>query len=410
MPDSTPSSAPAVPLLDLKAQYDRIRDEVEPAIRDVIESQMFILGRTVSDFESDIARYCDTDEAVGCASGSDAIMLALMGLGIGPGDEVICPSYTFFATGGYITRAGATPVFADIDPATYNLHPASVREVAGRCRNLKAIMPVHLYGRAADMDAMLAVGGELDVPIVEDAAQAIGSRDATGAPAGSRGAAGCFSFFPTKNLGGFGDGGMVTTNDHGLAERLRILRVHGGERRYYHQVIGVNSRLDALQAAVLRIKLKHLDRWTDERRDNARHYDQRFHRAGAVTSADDWVHADLPLATPAAPDAPARHIYNQYVIRVPAALRDGLRDHLRERNIGTEIYYPVPLHRQECFAYLGYEQGDLPATEAASRETVALPIYAELTREQLDHVAASIIAYVTEHSGATTGGHAGRTV
>jgi len=383
-----------VPLLDLKAQYATIKDDIHRAINEVVESQYFILGPTVEQFEREIADYCGAKHAVGCASGSDAILLAMLALGIGPGDEVICPSYTFFATGGYISRAGGTPVFAEIDPVTYNLDPDSVRSVAKRCRNLKAIMPVHLFGQCADMDAILAIGQELGVPVVEDAAQAIGSRDAQGKPAGSRGSIGCFSFFPSKNLGAFGDGGIVTTNDDDLAHHMRIMRVHGGEPKYYHKFIGLNSRLDAIQAAVLRVKLMHLDAWTRGRQANAAFYDRAFAEAGATTSNGSLKVAALPLATPEPAREPARHIYNQYVIRVPAEMRDDLRAHLAEKKVGTEIYYPVPLHLQECFADLGYRDGDRPVTEHAAKETIALPIYAELTDEQLAHVAESVIEFV----------------
>lgn len=390
-----------VPLLDLKAQHATIAEDIRKAVAEVIDSQYFILGPTVSNFEQQVAEYGEVKHVVGCASGSDAILLALMALGIGPGDEVICPSYTFFATGGYIQRAGATPVFAEIDPVTYNMDVDSVREVAARCTNLKAIMPVHLFGQCVDMDAMLALGEELGVPVVEDAAQAIGSRDAQGKRAGSRSTLGCFSFFPSKNLGAYGDGGMVTTNDDELAEKLAILRVHGGKPKYYHSVVGLNSRLDAMQAAVLSVKLPHLDSWTAGRQRNAAFYDQRFREAGATTSAQRLTDDGLPIATPAPASAPAVHIYNQYCIRVPAAIRDTVREHLTSRNIGSEIYYPVPLHLQECFAPLGYGVGDLPQTEAAANETIALPIYPELTEQQLEHVASSVIECVTSCAKAT---------
>jgi dTDP-4-amino-4,6-dideoxygalactose transaminase len=381
---TTPPRPIAVPLLDLRAQYATIRDEIVAAVNEVMDSQQFVLGPAVKELEGAIAAYVGVKHAVGCASGSDAILLALLAHGIGPGDDVICPTYTFFATAGYVARAGASPVFADIDPTTYNVDPESVRDAAKRCRNLKAIMPVHLYGRCADMDAMLEIGREFNVPVIEDAAQAIGSRDATGALAGSRGAIGCFSFFPSKNLGCFGDGGIVVTDDDAIAERLRILRVHGSKPKYHHRVVGVNSRLDSIQAAVLCVKLRYLEEWHSARQRNAAFYDAAF--------------ADQPIATPQAPAEPERHIYNQYVIRVGGGLRDGLRSHLAERNIGTEIYYPLPLHLQECFANLGFARGDLPHSEAAADETLALPIYPELTREQLEHVANSVTEFVASHA------------
>jgi dTDP-4-amino-4,6-dideoxygalactose transaminase len=387
-----------VPLLDLRGQYAAIKDEIDEAIRGVVESQRFVLGPEVGGLEQAIAEYCHTRFAVGCASGSDAILLALMAHGVGPGDEVICPAYTFFSTAGSIARLQARPVFADIDPVSYNLEPESVRAAARRCRRLAAIMPVHLFGRTADMETFVQLGRELGVPVVEDAAQALGSRDRQGHPAGSRGSIGCFSCYPSKNLGGYGDGGMLTTNDEALAERLSALRVHGERTKYRHGLIGMNSRLDALQAAILRVKLRHLARWTEARQANAAHYDRVFAGAGAATSTAPRAPADRPLRTPQPPDEPATHIYNQYVIRVPADLRDPLRDHLGQVGIGTEIYYPVPLHRQECFGYLGGAEGDLPISESAAAETVALPIYPELTRDQLDLVANAVIAFLNERA------------
>jgi dTDP-4-amino-4,6-dideoxygalactose transaminase len=388
-----------VPLLDLKAQYATIRDEIEPVVRRVIESQWFILGPEVEGLEKEIAAYCGTAHAVGCASGSDAILLALMALGVGPGDEVICPSYSFFATAGSIHRLGARLVFADVDPATYLMDPDSTRAAAKRCRRLRAIMPVHLFGRCADMDAFLAIGAELGVPIVEDAAQAIGAQDATGARAGSRGVIGCFSFFPSKNLGAFGDGGMCTTNDARLADLLSIQRQHGSRPKYHHHVFGVNSRLDALHAAVLRVKLRHLDRWTAGRQANAAWYDRAFGAAGAATTATPLEGGGFPLRTPAQVAGPReRHIYNQYVIAVPAEMRDALRAELTAKGIGTEVYYPVPIHLQRCFSQLGGRPGDLPHTEAAADRTIALPIYAELTAEQKEHVVRTVVAFAGAHA------------
>jgi dTDP-4-amino-4,6-dideoxygalactose transaminase len=390
-----------VPLLDLKAQYAPMKNEIMEAIERVVESQYFIMGPDVAELEAGVAKYVGSKFAIGCASGSDAIMLALMALGVGRDDEVICPSFTFFATGGYTTKVGAIPVYAEIDPVTYNMDPDHVRQLAKKCKRLKAIMPVHLFGQAADMDAYMAIGRELGVPVVEDAAQAIGTKDAGGASVGTRGAIGCFSFFPSKNLGAFGDGGIVTTNDATLAESLSILRVHGGKPKYYHKVIGCNSRLDSIQAAVLKIKLKHLDAWTAGRQKNAAFYDQKFKAAGAATSATTLASGNgLPLRTPHPAPASARHIYNQYVIRVPAELRDNLRKHLTDQKIGTEIYYPVPLHLQECFKYLGGKVGDLPESEAAANETLALPIYPELTQQQLDHVATQVLTLMKQHAPA----------
>lgn len=389
----------SVPLLDLKAQYATIKDDIKAAIERVVESQYFIMGPDVAELEKAIAEYVGAKFAIGCASGSDAIMIALAALGVGPGDEVICPSFTFFATGGYTTKVGAKPIYADIDPVTYNLDPDSVRAIAKKCKRLKAIMPVHLFGQAADMDEFMAIGKELGVPIVEDAAQAIGTRDNTGARVGTRGAIGCFSFFPSKNLGAFGDGGIVTTNDSELAEKMSIYRVHGGKPKYYHKVIGVNSRLDSIQAAVLKVKLPHLDKWTEGRQRNAAFYDKAFAAAGAKTSATPLTTGSgLPLRTPHPASGKAWHIYNQYVIRVPAELRDPLRKHLTDQKIGTEIYYPVPLHLQECFRYLGGKVGDLPQSESAANETLALPIYPELTRQQLDHVATQVLAFIKQEA------------
>jgi dTDP-4-amino-4,6-dideoxygalactose transaminase len=390
-----------VPLLDLKAQFATIKDEIKAAIDRVVESQYFIMGPDVAELEKGIAEYVGSKFAIGCASGSDAIMLALMALGVGRDDEVICPSFTFFATGGYTTRVGAKPIYAEIDPVTYNMDPDHTRQLAKNCKRLKAIMPVHLFGQAADMDAFMAIGKEFGVPIVEDAAQAIGTKDTAGISVGTRGAIGCFSFFPSKNLGAFGDGGIVTTNDAALAESLSILRVHGGKPKYYHKVIGCNSRLDSIQAAVLKVKLRYLDQWTAGRQKNAAYYDQKFKSAGASTSATPLASGNgLPLRTPHPGPSPARHIYNQYVIRVPAELRDPLRKHLTDQKIGTEIYYPVPLHLQECFRYLGGKVGDLPESESAANETLALPIYPELTQQQLDHVVNQVLTFVKQHAPA----------
>jgi dTDP-4-amino-4,6-dideoxygalactose transaminase len=338
----------------------------------VIESQYFILGPEVSGLEDEVAAYTGVTHAIGMSSGTDALLAALMALEIGPGDEVITSTYSFFATGGVIARLGATPVFVDIDPHTYNIDPTAAAEATGD--RTKAIMPVHLYGCVADMDPILASAGGR-VPVIEDAAQAIGAFDARGRKAGSIGDMGCFSFFPSKNLGGFGDGGMTVTNDAVLGHSLRLLRTHGSEPKYYHSIVGGNFRLDALQAAVLRVKLRHLDGWTAGRRSNAQRYRELFDDARLTDRVT------LPVDEPG-------HIYNQFVVRVSD--RDALRAHLAGCGIGTEIYYPVPLHMQECFTALGYGAGDLPHAEAAARETLALPIYPELNDAQLVHVVESI--------------------
>ncbi|MEM9064515.1 MAG: DegT/DnrJ/EryC1/StrS family aminotransferase [Planctomycetota bacterium] len=393
-----------VPLLDLKAQYANLRDEIEPVIRKVVEDQWFIMGPEVAELEKEVAEYLGVKHAIGCASGSDAILLALMALDIGCGGghngRVLMPSYTFFATAGSTYRLGAMPVFADIDPVSYNLDVDHAREVAKNTEKLAALMPVHLFGQSVDMDAWLALGDELGVPVIEDAAQAIGTKDRTGAFCGSRGKIGCFSFFPSKNLGGFGDGGICTTNDDDVADKLRLLRLHGSRPKYYHSIVGLNSRLDAMQAAVLRIKLRHLESWHEGRRANASNYDTLFTAAGAKLSGEAFVDGEaLQVRIPNQSEGKARHIYNQYVIRVPAAIRDELREHLKAKNIGNEVYYPVPLHMQECFAMLGYKEGDLPASELAAKETIALPIYPELTAEQKQHVASTVIAFVQEKAG-----------
>ncbi len=398
---STIAPAPAidvaVPLLDLKAQYATIRAEIEPVVREVIETQYFIGGPKIDALEREIAAYCSASFAVGCANGSDAILLALQALDVGPGDLVLCPTYTFFATAGSIHRVGATPVFVDVDPATYNMCPESTRAAfrkhAGK-GPIKALVPVHLFGQAADLDALLAIASEHGVRVVEDAAQAIGTEDVHGKRVGSRGAIGTFSFFPSKNLGGFGDGGIVTTNDQRLADRMKRLRNHGMEPKYYHGEIGLNSRLDALQAAVLSVKLRHLDAWSAGRQRNAAYFDRRFAEAGAKTSATPLDGSGFALRTPHPAPKGARHIYNQYVIRVPAAIRDKVRDALAKRNVGSEIYYPVPLHLQECFANLGYREGDFPHSERAAKETIALPIYAELSPAQLEKIATCVIEAV----------------
>ena len=388
------AAAVNVPLLDLKAQYATIRSEIEPVIKEVIESQYFIGGPKIAELECQTAGYCQTKYAIGCANGSDAILLALQALGIGPGDAVVCPTFTFFATAGSVHRLGAQPVFVDVDPATYNICPESTRQ-AFRChKNIKAIVPVHLFGQAADLDAMLAIGKEFGIPVVEDAAQAIGTEDPQGRRVGSRGAIGTFSYFPSKNLGGFGDGGIITTNDDALATRMMRLRNHGMEPKYYHDEVGMNSRLDALQAAVLLVKMRHLDAWSAGRQKNAAFYDGAFAAAGAIDSGTPLASGGFQLRYPKAAPKGARHIYNQYTIRVPAAIRDAVRQDLADRKIGTEIYYPVPLHLQKCFAHLHYTRGIFPHAELAALEAIALPIYPDLVPAQLEHVAASVIECV----------------
>ena len=355
-----------VPLLDLQAQNGPLREEILAAIARVCDSQRFIMGPEIEALEGELARMLGVPHAVAVSSGTDAVLLALMALGIGPGDEVVTSTYSFFATGGCVARVGARPVLVDIDPGTFNVNPAEVaRAITPRT---KAIMPVHLFGLSADMDPILDEASRSGVPVIEDAAQAIGATY-KGRPAGSLGAIGCFSFFPSKNLGAFGDAGLLTMRDPKLAERARMLRNHGMEPKYYHHAIGGNFRMDALQAAVLRVKAPHLDAWTEARRVNARRYRRLFTEAGL----------DGRVALPA--EAPqCRHIFNQFVIRT--AERDELKRHLDARGIGNEIYYPVPFHLQPCFAALGHRAGDFPNAERAAGESLAIPIYGELTVEQ----------------------------
>lgn len=349
-----------VPLLDLKAQYSALRDEIHAAMDRVIESQHFILGPEVEALEREVAAYSHCQYGIGVSSGTDALLVALMAIDLQPGDEVITTPYTFFATAGSIVRLGGRPVFVDIDPRTYNIDPAGIETVI--TPRTKAIMPVHLFGQMADMDPIMAIAERHGLAVIEDAAQAIGA-EYKGRRAGSIGHLGCFSFFPSKNLGGFGDGGMVTTNDPALADKVKLLRGHGARPKYYHKVVGGNFRLDALQASVLRVKLTHLDEWTAARQRNAERYRQLFAAAG--------VDIGLPY------DAGyGRHIYNQFVIR--SERRDALMAHLKAHQIGTEIYYPVPMHLQECFADLGYRPGDFLASECAAKETLAIPVYPEL--------------------------------
>jgi len=385
-----------VPLLDLRPQYESLRTEIDSALARVVESQHFVLGPEVEAFEREIAEYCGAPEAVGVGSGSDALLLGLMALGIQPGDQVLCPTYTFFATAGSVVRMGAEPVFVDCEPDTYNVSLESIERAAAGCQRLRAIVPVHLYGQMADVAGLEGLAQQLGVPLLEDAAQAIGARDSQGRPAGAAGSLATFSFFPTKNLGGFGEGGLVTCHDPDVAETLRTLRVHGGKPKYHHAFVGVNARLDAIQAAVLRAKLPHLESWHERRAANAETYDRLFSSAGALPSTASLGEGGFPLRYPVRPPAPARHIYNQYVVRVPASLRDRLRSHLAERRIGSEIYYPVPLHLQACFKEVGSPQGSLPVAEAAALETLALPIFPDLSAEQLEAVAGTIIDFLAD--------------
>jgi len=364
-----------VPLLDLKEQNDALRPEIEAALARVLDTNAFILGGEVAELETELAAYCGTKYAIGCASGSDALLLAFMALDVKAGDEVITTPYSFFATVSAITRLGATAVFVDIDPQTYNLDVSQVESKINE--RTKAIEPVHLYGQCADMTALREISKKRGIPLVEDAAQAIGAEE-NGLRAGAMSEIGCFSFYPSKNLGGMGDGGFMTTDDDSLAEKLLALRVHGSKERYYHKWVGLNSRLDGFQGATLRVKLPHLDAWSDKRKENAEYYQTLFTDAGLTEQVQ------LPVER-----ENCRHIYNQFIIRVPNR-RDVLRRFLTESNIGTDIYYPVPLHLQECFEYLGYKTGDLPESERAARETLALPIYPELRPVQQEYVVGTI--------------------
>lgn len=363
-----------MPFLDLKAQYAPLRDELIDAMTRVMDSQHFILGAEVENLENELAQYLECDFAVACASGSDALLLALMALDLRPGDEVITTPFTFIATGGAIARLGLRSVFVDIDAETYNIDPGKIEfAITSRTR---AIIPVHLFGLPAEMDAIVEIAQRRGLQVIEDAAQAISARYRN-TSVGGLGNCGCFSFFPSKNLGCAGDGGLITTNDHELADRLRVLRVHGSRKKYIYETVGINSRLDALQAALLRVKLQHLDAWTQGRTRNAERYHVLIkehgleHKISAPTLPTNNVHA-----------------FNQFVIR--SSKRDALRDHLRQSGIPTEIYYPLPLHLQRAFSYLGYKEGDLPQAEAASREVLALPVYPELAVQQQEFIISSI--------------------
>ena len=374
--ESTP-----VPLLDLPAQFKTIRAEIQAAINAVLKSQSFILGPEVQAFECEMAEYCHCRAAVGVSSGTDALLIAMMALDVKPGDEVITTPYTFFSTAGGISRLGATPVFVDIDERTFNLSAHQIEEVI--TERTKAIVPVHLFGQMADMDPIMELATRYQIPVVEDAAQAIGA-EYNGRRSGSIGQLSCFSFFPSKNLGAYGDGGMVTTNDPQLADRLRLLRNHGFRPKYHNQVVGGNFRLAALQAAVLRVKLRHLDAWTESRRNHADTYSRLFQEAHLVQALSSTSSADCsqhPITLPHVCKN-SIHVYNQFVIRVPCDCRDALADYLQQQQIGCCVYDPIPLHLQNCYRQLGYTAGDFPVSEAAALETLALPIYPELTEAQ----------------------------
>jgi dTDP-4-amino-4,6-dideoxygalactose transaminase len=367
-----------VPLLDLHAQYKPLRAEILAAVQRVCDSQRFIMGPEVTALEGEMAAMLGVRHAVAVSSGTDALLLALMALDIKAGDEVVTPTYSFFATAGAVARLGATPVLVDIDEATFNVDPAAIK--AAITPKTKAIIPVHLFGQSAEMDEVLKVASQAGITVVEDAAQAIGASYKS-KPIGGLGAFGCFSFFPSKNLGAFGDAGLVTTNDDGLAKKARLLRTHGMEPRYYHHLVGANFRMDALQAAILRVKAPHLAGWTERRRANADRYRTLFRDAALLDRVA------LPVEAPE-----RRHIYNQFVIRTSD--RDGLKKHLDAAGIGTEIYYPVPFHQQPCFAYLGHRSGDFPKAERAAQDSLAIPIYSELTVAQQETVASAVAAFV----------------
>jgi dTDP-4-amino-4,6-dideoxygalactose transaminase len=373
-----------IPLCDLQAQHRELRDPIEAAMSRVVASGQVILGPEVGLFEQEVARFCGVGHAVGCASGTDALSLALQTLGVGPGDEVILPAFTFFATAGAVCRLGAQPVFTDIDAVTYNLDPLQVENKI--TLRTKAILVVHLFGQCADMEPLWHVAERHNLPVIEDAAQAFGA-DYQGNRTGTLGAIGCFSFYPTKILGAYGDAGMVVTNDPEWAARLACLRVHGMETRYHHKYIGWNARLDALQAALLRAKLPHVDRWIESRQAVAKRYQMLIedHHLG------DFL--ERPVARPG-----RRHVFNQYVVRVADGRRDALMRHLKTERIGTEIYYPIPLHLQECLRHLGYAAGDFPASETACRSVLALPMFPELTLDQQARVIQSCSAFLRQHA------------
>lgn len=381
MTTNTPAApaSPPVPLLDMQRQFDALKEPLLAALNRVCNSGRFILGPDCDALENALSAYCGAKHAISCASGSDALLLALMAYDIGPGDEVLLPSYTFFATASAVWRLGAKPVFVEIDPISYNIDPAEIAK--NITAKTKAVIPVHLYGQCADMEPIMRIAGLKNLAVIEDACQAIGAKY-DHQPAGSIGDIGCFSFYPTKNLGGFGDGGLMTAQNDDIAKKLKLLRAHGMEPRYYHQLVGVNSRLDSLQAAILNVKMPHLENWTEQRGANAARYAELF--------AEHRLDRILTLPTEL---SKRRHVWNQYIVRVPDGKRDALRKHLSDVKVGTEIYYPVPLHQQECFRSLGYGPGSLPESEKAAVETLALPIFPELTAVEQQTVVQQIAAF-----------------
>jgi dTDP-4-amino-4,6-dideoxygalactose transaminase len=384
-----------VPLLDLKPQYLLLKQELDETILKVAESQYFILGPEVERMEKSFCNYLNCKRSIGVSSGTDALLLALMGIGIGPGDEIIVPTYSFFATAGVVSRLNATPVFVDSDPVTFNIDPVQIEKKI--TKKTKAIIPVHLYGQSCDMDKIMEIARSRNLKVVEDAAQAIGVQYKDGRFVGTIGDVGCYSFFPSKNLGCFGDGGLNVTNDEKLGEYLHILRVHGAYPKYYHKFIGGNFRIDAIQSAVINVKLPYLDGWSEQRRKNAETYNKLFMEAGLAeetgkTKFDEKNKVLLPKSVYKGSGVKNYHIFNQYIIRV--AKRDELRKFLSENEIGNEIYYPVPFHLQECFANLGYSKGDFPVAEFAANTSIALPIYPELSKDQISFVVSKIKEFI----------------
>ncbi len=384
-----------VPLLDLKPQYLALKDEIDAAMARVVDSQYFINGPDVAGLEKDINEYIECKYSVGVSSGTDALLLALMAIDIKPGDEVIVPTYSFFATAGVVARLNAIPVLVDSDPVTFNIDPSKIEEKI--TEKTKSIIPVHLYGQSADMDAIMEIANKHNLIVIEDGAQAIGVQYKDGRKVGTLGHIGCFSFFPSKNLGCFGDGGICTTNDEKLYHTMKIMRMHGAEPKYFHKVIGGNFRIDTLQAAILRVKLPHLDSWSEKRRHNAQLYSKLFIEAGlaeteGITILDEKNQVLLPKAIYKETGNKNYHIYNQYIIRVED--RDGMLDHLRKNDIGCEVYYPVAFHRQECFAYLNADDKDFPVSNYAAEHSLALPIYPELTNEQIKFVVDTISEFI----------------